>query len=817
LARNGGLVHAGNQTEQPRQGPQPGGLDWQDTTGLTSGDSTSSGAPIPLPQPILNNPGGSGGASTSGTGTSGTGASGTSTSWLPLPMPTDKSAPTQSPQVPAAGTNPDSSQPGGGTASAPIPAPTLSASGSGSSPAPAPAPTGTVAPPTDTGGSALSGPQPTLVVQPQPQQAQQPQPPQQAQPPAVGVPPGIPSGSAVTDPVPSTSGSDLTGMINSLAGRLGSLMGSRPDTSAFSSVPKVQAPAPAKPGSDGTASPTGAGLTGSGDGLAGGFGRSPAAPGSAPGGAAGDAQRGAALDKMVGEIASLPDARTAAQRQSAAAVLRAKTQMALEKDFRGALESLNRAVRFDPDNIQAYILRAEVYSKLHRYDDALADAKEAIRRDPKNGAAWDEAAWANFKAGRYQDAIEAATRALFLNPNDAVALAIRARARWATGDKAGALADARAAARLDSRFAALAEAMAKGAYVDDGELLDDAAQVHQPLERSLPWTALLGLSALLLAGLGGLAAFLTRKRRPGKVRTFSSLARPSNGRLAGKYELKSILGKGGMGSVHEAFDHTLKRTVAVKKMAEGLTEVNPQAKELLVREAQTVAALRHPNIVDIYEIIDEAGDLYLVFELVRGKTLSQLLAEKGALPLERCGEILKPVCQALQFAHKQELVHRDLKPGNIMLAEDGFVKLMDFGIARETGAAPVEPGRTPAASREIPLLARTKMVMGTPRYMAPEMEYGVVSKQGDVYALGVCLYEMLTGRFPFETNDEKLELRFVPPSQLVPGLTRRVDALLREALDPDPARRLRTPMIFYGRLYAALQPGETPPSALPAF
>src|SRR5206468_1715293 len=101
----------------------------------------------------------------------------------------------------------------------------------------------------------------------------------------------------------------------------------------------------------------------------------------------------------------------------------------------------------------------EVYGKLHRYDDALADAKEAIRRDPRNGAAWDEAAWANFKAGRYQDAIDAATRALFLNPNDAVALAIRARARWALGDKAGALADAQLAAKLDARFSGLADAM----------------------------------------------------------------------------------------------------------------------------------------------------------------------------------------------------------------------------------------------------------------------------------------------------------------------------------------------------------------------
>lgn len=254
------------------------------------------------------------------------------------------------------------------------------------------------------------------------------------------------------------------------------------------------------------------------------------------------------------------------------------------------------------------------------------------------------------------------------------------------------------------------------------------------------------------------------------------------------YRLVKALAEGGMGVVSEAEDAALGRRVAIKKLREEL-KANASDRRRLLGEARLVAGLHHPNIVEIYTVVEENGELYLVFEFVPGRTLHAAIAEKGFLPLPDCKRILAEVCRALDFAHARGIVHRDLKPSNIMLSASGEVKVMDFGIAHQTGGA-----RHPAL---------TQSVAGTPFYMAPEAQQGVVRRESDVYSLGACFYEMATGRRPFSepvTPEAKLRQCYVPPSRQRTGLTPAVDALVDWALEPDPDARIRSAGEFYKAL-----------------
>ena len=220
-------------------------------------------------------------------------------------------------------------------------------------------------------------------------------------------------------------------------------------------------------------------------------------------------------------------------------------------------------------------------------------------------------------------------------------------------------------------------------------------------------------------------------------------------------------------------------------------------RDAYIKEARIVASLRHPAIVEIFDIVEAEDDIYLVFEFVRGQTVHQLIAEQGPLSLGRSADILRPICRALAFAHGRKLVHRDLKPMNIMVADDGSSKLMDFGIAR------VLPGGDPT---------RTETVRGTPLYMAPESWQGVLRIESDVFSLGVCLYEMITGDLPFKAGAATpSNSRFDPPSSRVRGLPAAIDELLARALEPDPDKRIGSALDFLRRLEAACGSGSRTP------
>jgi serine/threonine protein kinase len=245
-----------------------------------------------------------------------------------------------------------------------------------------------------------------------------------------------------------------------------------------------------------------------------------------------------------------------------------------------------------------------------------------------------------------------------------------------------------------------------------------------------------------------------------------------------------------MGEVRRAKDMSLQRPVAVKTLISDLSGAGEEWKQKLRAEAMTVAGVHHPNIVDIYEIVEEDGVLHLVFEYVEGQTVHGVLAARGRLNAADCARILVPVCAALELAHSRGLVHRDLKPANVMITSTGHVKLMDFGIARPVGQRVKKEDGKPGASGL--LFDRTTTVVGTPVYMAPEAERGMVGPACDVFSLGACLYEMLTGARPFRadaTAYDKMEMIPPRPSALAPGVPEAVDKLVSAALSPDPSAR----------------------------
>src|ERR1700758_1909440 len=223
------------------------------------------------------------------------------------------------------------------------------------------------------------------------------------------------------------------------------------------------------------------------------------------------------------------------------------------------------------------------------------------------------------------------------------------------------------------------------------------------------------------------------------------------GTKLGPYEIQSPLGAGGMGEVYRSLDTRLDRTVAIKILPTHLSS-NPEAKQRFDREARAISSLNHPNICTLHDVGHQDGIDYLVMEFLEGETLADRL-RKGPLPLQQTLKYGIEICEGLEKAHRSGVIHRDLKPGNIMLTKTG-AKLMDFGLAKATlPATPPSSGltatiATPAGSH--PLTAQG-MVVGTFQYMSPEQVEGKeADARSDIFSLGAVLYEMATGKRAFE-------------------------------------------------------------------
>ncbi|WP_405012655.1 protein kinase domain-containing protein [Kitasatospora sp. NBC_01539] len=273
--------------------------------------------------------------------------------------------------------------------------------------------------------------------------------------------------------------------------------------------------------------------------------------------------------------------------------------------------------------------------------------------------------------------------------------------------------------------------------------------------------------------------------------------------LNGRYELVEILGVGGMATVFRALDHQLGRQVAVKVLNGGLAD-DPRFADRFGREAQLAAMLVHPRIAMVFDSGVDHGSPYIVMELVQGRTLGRLLAEAGPLPVDRAVGIAAAVCEALEVAHGAGLVHRDVKPGNIMITDDGGVKVVDFGIARANSSAGQQ-------------LTQSAAVLGTAAYLSPEQATASpLDGRSDLYAVGCVLAEMLTGEPPF-TAATPVAIAFkhvreqpAPVSVRRAGIPPELDVAIMRLLAKDPADRPATAAAARAELLGAVPAGAVP-------
>jgi serine/threonine protein kinase len=271
--------------------------------------------------------------------------------------------------------------------------------------------------------------------------------------------------------------------------------------------------------------------------------------------------------------------------------------------------------------------------------------------------------------------------------------------------------------------------------------------------------------------------------------------------LSGRYLLGPSLGRGGMATVYRGEDLLLGRVVAVKVLAPSF-QADADFVERFRREAQAAASLNHPNVVSVFDTGSDGDVHYIVMEYVEGATLADVLREEGTIAPRHAAEIAVAICSALEAAHDRGLVHRDIKPGNVMVTPTGTVKVMDFGIAR-------------AASAES--FTRPGIVLGTAWYLSPEQARGLpADARSDLYSVGCVLYEMLTGQPPF-LGDSPVAVAYQHVSERPPRLTKidpaippALEAIAKKALAKDPARRYQTAGDMRGALESALESGLLP-------
>ena len=303
----------------------------------------------------------------------------------------------------------------------------------------------------------------------------------------------------------------------------------------------------------------------------------------------------------------------------------------------------------------------------------------------------------------------------------------------------------------------------------------------------------------------------------------TSPAPPAERRI-GKYIVKGELGRGGMGAVYLAEQPGLGREVAIKELIQSAV-ADPVALKRFMQEAQVMARASHPNLVQVHDL-EQIGDAnYIVLEFVRGKSLRDMI-NQGTLPLPQTFAVMHGVLQALDYAHRRAIVHRDMKPENVLLSEEGDVKVADFGIARlmdDSGA-----GST---------ATKTGTTVGTPQYMSPEqVASSRVDGRSDLYSTGIMFYELVVGQPPFTSSDadgpftlmaKHVQAPPKPPSVYRPGLDMGLEEVILKSLSKRPEDRYQSGQEFddaMGRIadrltpgwQRSLQPGTPYPGAIPA-
>ncbi len=271
-------------------------------------------------------------------------------------------------------------------------------------------------------------------------------------------------------------------------------------------------------------------------------------------------------------------------------------------------------------------------------------------------------------------------------------------------------------------------------------------------------------------------------RLPTKSRKSSSFDKEID--LNERYHIIRQLGEGGMGEVYLAHDHELDRDVALKVIRLELAQ-HPQIMERFRREIQLSSKVTHKHVLRVYDIGEAAGVKFLTMEYIDGQDLATLLRHEGKLPVPRAVEIFRQLCEGLAAAQEEGVIHRDLKPQNVLIGKNGRVAIADFGLAK---------------SLEAVSLTEAGKVIGTPHYMSPEQVKGIpLDHRTDIYSLGIILYEMLTGRLPFTGSSpfEVMMQRLNRPTPIVTDHNPQIPAylvrILRRCLEVDPTLRYQTP------------------------
>ncbi|UED77194.1 Stk1 family PASTA domain-containing Ser/Thr kinase [Brevibacillus sp. DP1.3A] len=251
-------------------------------------------------------------------------------------------------------------------------------------------------------------------------------------------------------------------------------------------------------------------------------------------------------------------------------------------------------------------------------------------------------------------------------------------------------------------------------------------------------------------------------------------------RLGGRYQIESRVGGGGMAIVYKARDLILNRPVAVKVLRSQFG-TDEDFVNRFRREAQAVASLSHPNVVGVYDVGQEGDTHYMVMEYIEGYTLKEVIIQRGALPVEEAVRIAEQICDALDHAHQNQIIHRDIKPHNIMIGKNGRVKVTDFGIARAVTSATI---------------THTNAMLGSVHYFSPEQARGgITGEKSDIYSLGIVLYEMVTGELPFSGDSpisvalKHLQEPLPEPRQVNPAIPQSVENVILKALVKDPFLR----------------------------
>jgi tetratricopeptide (TPR) repeat protein len=523
----------------------------------------------------------------------------------------------------------------------------------------------------------------------------------------------------------------------------------------------------------------------------------------------------AAADPAIGANAAMRAQFLASRR------LVSQSKLEIQKGDMGAAVALaTRALQKYRRNWEALFRRAQAELRRGNLDDALADTTRAIE------LAGEEAGPVLFtlharvlnRLGRHAEALDAASAALERGTTDP-----KARARtlfqhaWALagiGKAKDALTSLDRAAKLDHRFVAFYQELLELPDESDmavmfaaqdnfagrsPNLAERAPKQKNPKQRTIR-ILMFSLAGGILVALGLLHVLSgTRRSTTGGAASLAS-DDLEDGLIAGTYRVKRKIAAGGMGIVFEADDVHLERRVAIKKMREEIS-FDRRERERFLREARTVARLKHPNIVEIHSVVGDGDDIYLVFEYVDGHTVSDYISGYKKIPFDQAVRIVQGAAAALYYAHKKGVIHRDLKPSNIMISSEGMVKVMDFGVARQ--------------AKESMSSVVSQTISGTPQYMPPEQEQGRVEQASDVYSLAVCFYEMVTGEMPFAGTAggmslNKLRRRYVRVTERNHSLPTGLDQIMDWALEPDPDKRCHSPMKFSAALESLLQPKVGP-------